>query len=60
MVANGLIWPQTAILLLHLVQADTDVEGLVCLDGSINLIDGLEAGVGDHGQNHHSLMDLLS
>ena len=49
----------TAILLHLLIKADTDVKRLVSFNISSHYIELLEAGIGDHGNDHHFLLDLL-
>ena len=48
------------VLLLQVIETDTDVERLVCLDHALLPVDIAVAGLGDHGKDHDFLIDFLA
>lgn len=59
LVLSRLFWPNAAILLLQVIEADADVEGLVCFNHSLRLFDCFVARVRYHRQDHYLLIDFL-
>ena len=59
LVLRRLLWPNAAVLLLQIVEANAYIKRLVGFNHALSRYDCLVAWVGDHGKDHDLLADLL-